>query len=293
MQQVAFRSEEIELAGHLYVAENHSVPTPGVVIIGPMTYVKEQAPTEYARRLAARGLTALVFDARYHGESGGKERRWENPLAKVADIKAALSFLSSQAEVDPGKLIGLGICQGSSEMIRALAEDDRFKVGATIAGHYRDYDADLEWLGAEAREVRLERGWRAKLKYRETGEVDYGPAIDQTSLDVGMPGEFVWKWYKAWEPRGWENRYAVMSDADLLSYESLSAAGKLRKPYLMVHSDQSFLPDAARRHFDTIASLDKRILWEGQTPHFSYYDQSETLDATTTKIAEFFHEVVG
>ena len=38
-----------------------------------------------------------------------------------------------------------------------------------------------------------------------------------------------------------------MSDADLLPYESISAACTLSKPYLLIHSDNSFLPDAARR----------------------------------------------
>jgi hypothetical protein len=50
----------------------------------------------------------------------------------------------------------------------------------------------------------------------------------------------------------WENRYAVMSDAELFSYESISAARQLTKPYLMIHSDYSFLPDVARRHYDAI-----------------------------------------
>ena len=49
--------------------------------------------------------------------------------------------------------------------------------------------------------------------------------MDQTDPNVGMPGEFVWSWYQPWADRGeWENRYAVMSDADLLTYESISAA---------------------------------------------------------------------
>jgi hypothetical protein len=39
-----------------------------------------------------------------------------------------------------------------------------------------------------------------------------------------MPGELPWGWYQLRADRGlWENRYAVMSDATVLSYESLSS----------------------------------------------------------------------
>jgi len=293
MQRVSFTSNGINIVGNLYLPEEQSHPAPAIPIIGPMTFIKEQAPTEYARRLAQAGFVALVFDPRYHGESGGEPRRWEHPLAKVADLRAALDFLASRPEVDPSRLAGLAVCQGSSEMIRALAEDNRFQVGATIAGHYRDYDADLEWLGSENRDRRLERGWKARIAYAETGAIDYVPQIDPTRTDVGMPGDFVYNWYRPWVERGWENRYAVMSDADLLTYESLSAASRLRKPYLMIHSDQSFLPNTARRHFEAIPGDQKKLSWEGETPHFAYYDQAPVLDATTDKVVRFFRDVLA
>jgi hypothetical protein len=61
-----------------------------------------------------------------------------------------------------------------------------------------------------------------------SGNVDYVPAVDDVRMDVGMPGKFVWDWYHGWADRGiWENQYAVMSDADLLEYESASAMQRL------------------------------------------------------------------
>lgn len=66
-----------------------------------------------------------------------------------------------------------------------------------------------------------------------------------------------------------------MSDADLLPYESLSAAQCVTKPYLVIYSDNSFLPDAARRHFEAMLSTRKTPLREGDTPHRSYDDQPE------------------
>lgn len=75
-----------------------------------------------------------------------------------------------------------------------------------------------------------------------------------------------------------------MSDADLLPYESISAARTLTKPYLLIHSDNSFLPDAARRHFEAMPSTRKTLQWDGDTPLLSYYDQPDVLDRTVASI---------
>jgi dienelactone hydrolase len=275
----------VTLVGDLHAPLVSRPDSAAFVIIGPMTYQKEQAPTQYARRLAALGHTALAFDTRYRGESGGEPRAYENPYHKVADIMSAAAFLREQPGVDPARLVGLGICQGSSEMLRAVAEDDALVAGITLAGQYRDHEGDIAWLTEPGYAERLAKGQAAKAKYEATGEIDYIPGVDETDMNVGMPGKFVWDWYHVWADQGlWDNRYAVMSDADLLPYESISAARTMTKPYLMIHSDMSFLPDAARRHFDAMPSSDKTLLWEGDTPHLSYYDQPDILDRTTASI---------
>ena len=56
----------------------------------------------------------------------------------------------------------------------------------------------------------------------------------------------------------WENKYAVMSDADPLEYESASAVQRLSKSYLMIRSDNSFLPNTARRQFEMVKTRNGR-----------------------------------
>ncbi|MEM6788307.1 MAG: alpha/beta hydrolase [Myxococcota bacterium] len=289
IETVRFDAHGETLVGHLHRPAHPDGPLPAVTLLGPMTFVKEQAPTEYATRLARRGFAALAFDPRYHGESGGHPRRLESPMSKVQDVIASVDYLTSRPEVDGRRIFGLGICQGSSELIRALADDERMGAGATIAGHYRDQDGDDEWLTSGGRAARLARGWKAKLHFEETGEVTYVPAVHEERMDVGMPGKFVWDWYHHWADQGvWDDRYAVMSDAELLTYESLSAAARLRKPYLMIHSDQCFLPAVAKRHYDAIPSDDKHLSWKGDTPHLAFYDQAPVIDPTADEIARFF-----
>ena len=52
-------------------------PRPAVVLSTPGSSVKEQIGANYASRLAARGIAALVFDPGYQGESGGEPRDLE------------------------------------------------------------------------------------------------------------------------------------------------------------------------------------------------------------------------
>ena len=288
MEKVRFQSAGETLVGDLYAPQTPG-RAPAVAIIGPMTYQKEQAPTQYASRLAEQGYVALAYDSRYRGESGGEPRCWENPSHKLEDMKAALAYLASRDDVDPGQLFILGICQGSSIAFRAAAETPGVRALATIAGQYRDHEGDIAWLTEPGFAARMAKGRAAKEKYERSGEVEYVKGVDQTDMDVGMPGDFVWVWYQPWADRGiWENRYAVMSDADLLEYESISAARSLQSPWLMIHGDNCFLPAAARRHMDAVpASTPTRTIWD-ETPHLSYYDQPEVIDRAVAAVTEHY-----
>ena len=290
MEKVTFTVDATPLVGNVY-SPSQTGKQPAVAIIGPMTYQKEQAPTEYAKRLAEMGFVTLAYDSRYRGESGGEPRAWENPFHKVEDLKAAVAYLKTRADVDPDQVSILAICQGSSIAFRAAAELDGVHALATIAGHYRDHEGDIEWLTEEGYAARMAQGQAAKAVFETTGDVQYIKGVDQTDMNVGMPGDFVWEWYQPWADRGqWENRYAVMSDADLLSYDSIGAAKTLTAPWLMIHGDYNFLPNAARRHMAAVPSTTKtKTIWD-DTPHLAYYDQPDAIDRATRAVADWYRK---
>lgn len=291
MEKVTFKVGDLDLVGDLYLpaAGTSGDKRAAVAILGPMTYQKEQAPTEYAKRLAAQGFASLAYDSRYRGESGGQPRAWENPYHKVEDLKAAIAYLRTRPDVDPARVSILAICQGSSIAFRAAAELDGLYRLATVAGHYRDHEGDIEWLTEDGYATRKAQGEAARLKYEKSGDVDYVKAVDKTDMDVGMPGEFVWVWYQPWADRGqWDNRYAVMSDADLLSYDSIGAAETLQTPWLMIHGDNCFLPSAARRHMAGVPQATRtETIWD-ETPHLAYYDQPDVIDRAVSNIVRWF-----
>ena len=70
-------------------------------------------------------------------------------------------------------------------MLRAVSEDDIFKGLVTVAGHYRDREGDIQWMGTEeALEERIAEGKVALNTFKQTGEVINVPAVDETRMDA-------------------------------------------------------------------------------------------------------------
>ena len=143
------------------------------VLTGPLTSVKEQASGAYAAALAERGLFALAFDHRTFGESSGEPRQFENPFAKVEDIKAAASAVLSDRGSAHIALIGVGVCAGGGYMARAVAEDSRFSGFAAVAGYF----GEATEQSIEAASSSIARAHLVEKRWQQTGVADTIPAV--------------------------------------------------------------------------------------------------------------------
>jgi len=109
-----------------------------------------------ARVLLDNGYGVLLTDARGHGSSGGTSMDfgWHGD----ADIAAAIDFLTTQPEVDPDRIVVVGLSMGGEEAIGALAADGR--IAAVVAeGATARTEADKAWL-ADA------YGWRGWVQVK-------------------------------------------------------------------------------------------------------------------------------
>jgi hypothetical protein len=175
--------------------------------------------------------------------------------------------------------------------LTTVADNPDIRAFATVAGGYTDPETMLEWMTADALAARLARGVAAKEKFEATGDVDYDVVVDETRMDVAMPSKYVWDWYHPWADRGvWDNRYALMSDAEVLTFDGLQASKRIQTPWLMVHSDNCTFPTAARRHFEAAPADDKKLAWEGETPHLAFYSEPEAIDSAVANVDGWFRQ---
>lgn len=288
---VSFRSDEQSLVGRLFYPAVFDVTKtyPTVVISGSWTSVKEQNPSEYAQRLASQGFIALTFDHRGFGQSDGAVRQVENPLAKVADIKNAVTYLLDLDAVDPQQVFGLGICAGGGYMAVAVAQDPRLAKLATVAGWYTSAELYRSFFG-DGFESLLTRGVEARKQFEATGNVAYLKAIDATDASkAAMVGEAVVTYYgdRTKDLGNWKNEWAVMSYDHILNFETLPLSQSIKVPALVVHSDHAISPDAAREHYNLLAGS-KKLVWLDEATQFDFYDQAVIVDRAAQEVTAWF-----
>jgi fermentation-respiration switch protein FrsA (DUF1100 family) len=276
-----FSVDGTPLVGTLYLPPVGTEPIARAVLTGPLTSVKEQSAGIYASALASRGYEALAFDHRYFGESGGEPRQFENPFAKVEDLRAAAKALGERGGSLP--IIGVGICVGAGYMSRAVAEDSRFTGFAGIAGVYGAAAPDAEKSPA------VRRGKAAEERFKATGQSETIPAVGPAGGDIAMPLREAYEYYGT--PRGavpnYTNRYAVQSFAYTGLFDSQGAAPLIEVPVIVVHSDNALAP-ALARSFVAELTAPHEVLWLESQGQIDFYDDPRLINTASDALVSFF-----
>ncbi|MBV9180217.1 MAG: hypothetical protein JO356_02810, partial [Acidobacteria bacterium] len=288
---VIFPSVAAMLAGR-FVRNTSNLETrqPGVVVTGSWLTVKEQMALLYARRLAALGYTAFVFDFAGFGESQGEPRQAEIPSRKIEDILAAVNFLSTLSFIEPCGVAYVAICASAQYALHAMARGAKIAAFASVAGWFHNtptiapsYDG-LEGIGRRM-------GFAADdvEAYLRSQPRRSAPAYRPNDEHAGMHFELH---YYANPTRGavpeWKNEMAPMSWAHWLTFDGLSPAASITTPTLMVHGPRCALPDNARGVYEQLAGP-KRLEWmDGQ--QIDFYDQPECVEPAVTAIDQWFRE---
>jgi fermentation-respiration switch protein FrsA (DUF1100 family) len=281
-----FDTEGETVVGNLFLPEAGK-PAGVLVAVGPLTSVKEQAAGTYARAMAERGYAALAFDYRCFGESDGRPRQFENPDANIEDIRNAATALLADDRLTDLPLFGLGVCFGAGPMVRAVAEDSRFRAFAGVAGVYTDNAKTKASMG-DAYQAAIDRGTAAERKLRETGEAETIPAVAAYGGDVAMPLREAYEFYGT--PRGqvpnYVNGYAVQSLAYSLPFDVRGAADVIKVPVLLVHSEKALAPALARA-FYSAARSPKQELWLKSQGQIDFYDDPKLITPAADAVAAF------
>jgi uncharacterized protein len=290
-----FKSEESSMSGTLFLPSNYDVnddyqrdKLPTILIVGPWLNVKEQVATNYAKRLADKGFAAFVFDFRHWGQSASEPREYECPVDKIADIHNALSYLAERSEVDPNRIGILGVCFGVG-YVAAAADDPYIKSVATVAAWVHDVPSITQLYGEKEIARRRQAGRDAMAAYKKDGTVTYVPAgseIDRTAAMFSPVPNFYYNTPTRGALPMWKNRYAVLGWNEWLDFDGITPAAKITQPLLVVHSDESALPDNARRFF-SLATGPKELVWM-QGEHTQFYDTEPQISQAVDAVAAHF-----
>jgi carboxymethylenebutenolidase len=145
-QMTTFQSENRQLEGYLARPDREG-PFPAIVVIHE-AYGLNENMKEISRRFADQGYVALAVDL-FAGRNRAicMFRFMSNLLLNslqnntITDLKASLTFLSEQPDVDNARLGAVGYCLGGSFAIAWACTDDRLKA---IAPYYAGNPRPLE-----------------------------------------------------------------------------------------------------------------------------------------------------
>jgi len=292
MERVDLAADGVPLVGDLRVPSAGGL-APGLVFTGPFTGVRDQVTGLYAERLTAAGYVTLAFDHRGFGESGGLPRRHEDPQGKLADLRAAVSFLRARREVDPERIGAVGICLGGGYALKFAAFDPRVKAFAGIAGAYNTPHSMRAGMGPDAYRRTL-GSFTAVAENQDQGAgMQYIPAVAAEG-EAAMPGAEPFAYYGT--SRGssayWQNSVTRTSVRELITVDNMIGADFLSPtPGLIVHgvADAYCAPEGAREAYERMGEP-KRIVWLDAKQHIDLYDAEPYVTQAVEAVTTFFGE---
>jgi len=185
----------------------------------------------------------------------------------------------------------VGVCTSASNAAYLAAQDSRLKGVATVAGFVIDQDVFTATYGEDGIATRREQAAAAKKKYEETGESTTITVYSETDKDAAnyIPFEGAFDYYDN-EARGnvpeYKNELDVSSWENWLSFDALTQASSITTPTMVVHSDESALPENAKKLYEAVQG-EKELVWADGN-HYDYYDSPKQIDNAVANVTRFF-----
>jgi fermentation-respiration switch protein FrsA (DUF1100 family) len=293
---VRFDSDGISLAGHLYRPPGADArqATPGIVMCGPASSVKEQTLPHYAQRFADAGYTVLTFDPRTYGESEGSPRCYYDPARIIDDYANAVSYLLTRGDIIPSAVGLVGICMGGGYAVSTAARDKRVAAAVTVGGGFNIGGTFLALLGSDGFAGFMRQLNALATEEYASGETRYIPTIapDLSNGPAFMPNPEAFSYYdrtSRTDAPTWENRVAAKSLQSYFAYNAIPHASLIAPvPLLVVHGtvDLFLWPEFAQQVYDA-ATGDKEIAWIETHNHIELYDQDPYVSEVTTKVIDW------
>jgi pimeloyl-ACP methyl ester carboxylesterase len=297
-RDIEFQSKGSTVRGWLMTPDTGSSPYPVVVMAGGWCYVKEVVMPHYAEYFLKQGVATLLFDYRNFGASDGTPRQHLDPWAQIEDYRNAISFATSQPELDPERVGVWGISYSGGHALILAAIEPRIRCAvsniAVVDGFQnmrrvhgeRLFPRLLEAVAAD-RDVRYKSGQGRYIAMSTTSpetEVSAWPFPDVYEIFNDI---------KAREAPAHEHRSTVESVELLMQYSVYPYARRiLSVPVLMVvaENDDKTLWDLELDVYNHIPAANKRLVLLPTVTHMSLYNKRSHLKMAAAAGAEFLRQ---
>jgi uncharacterized protein len=265
-QDLIFAVGGEDCAAWLYPAAGGGTATPALVMAHGLSGTRRDRLGAFAERFAQTGVSALLFDHRGFGDSGG-EPDFFHPARQLDDWRAAIAFARSLAGVDAEQIATFGSSMGGGNALAAAAVDRR--VAAVVS--------QVPFLDLPRQAHRPPARVAARMMHA-AAHGRFLPAVGQPdeAAFINAPGaEAGWRHVVAiGEDSRWRNR---VSARWLLGrpYRPARYAAKLHCPWLVCVGEA----DRVAKPGPAITAARRAPLGELRTypsvDHFDIYDGSE------------------
>ena len=257
---VEFESEAAVLRGFLYEAVKGEPPFPIVVMAHGTSATIPMVTDRYAQVFAEAGVSALLYDHRNLGISGGEPRQEINPWVQSRGYRDAVTFASTIEGHDPERIGVWGDSYSAGQVFLVAACDSRVRVVV----------AQCPTFGADPPEVDPTREmFEAIRETFESGDVSGGPEdktgpIPVVSSDqLGTPSLLkpiqAFRWfidYGARHGSGWQNHATRIIPSNTAPYSPYLCAPYVTAPSLMMVAPADEMvganPEVSRQAFDLL-----------------------------------------
>lgn len=298
-EKVSFKNRYgITLSADLYIPKGHgSEKLPAIAVSGPFGAVKEQVSGLYAQTMAERGFLTIAFDPSYTGESGGEPRYVASPDINTEDYSAAVDFLSTRNDVDPGRIGIIGICGWGGFAVNAAAIDTRIK--ATVASTMYDISRATAngYFDATSPDERYEL--RRQLNAQRTEDARKGSyaraggVVDPLPADAPQFVKDYYEYYKT--PRGYHARSLNSNDGwnktsslSFINLPILAYSDEIRSAVLLIHGEKAHSRYFSEDAFKKLKGGNKELLIIPGANHVDLYDRTDVIPFD--KMEAFFIE---
>lgn len=277
-QDVSFKTTDgTILSGWHYRAD--SAVAPVIVMAHGFSAVKEMYLDRYAEVFAAAGLSALVFDNRNFGASGGEPRQEADPLQQIRDYRDAITFAQSLPGVDPARVGVWGSSYSGGHVLVVAAQDRRVKCVVSqvpLASGHRNSRRAIPPHMIGAIQGMFEDDRRKRYAGEPPGMIPVVTADPAGLAALASPDSFQWftETSKARAP-AWRNEVTLKSVEMYTDYEPVAHVGYISPtPLLMLvaSNDVVAASDLAFEAYERALEPKRLVTLPGG--HFDAYTRS-------------------